>query len=83
MIKKIMMKKNHFAEECFFNCYSAAPWPRLGHDQSGSLTNLMLITALLHILPEGHSEPQNEIGSLSLDEHLVGFEPETILITML
>ena len=43
----------------------------------------MLITALLHILPEGHPEPQNEIGSLSLDEHLVGFEPETILITML
>ena len=34
----------------------------------------MLITAFLHIRPEGHREPRNEVGSLSPAEHLVGFE---------
>ena len=31
----------------------------------------------LHFRPEGHREPRNEVGSLSLAEHLVGFEPGT------
>ena len=37
----------------------------------------MLITCVLHIQPESHWEPRNEVGSLSPAEHLVGFELET------
>ena len=37
----------------------------------------MLITCVLHIRPEGHLGPRNEVGSLSPAEHLVGFEPTT------
>ena len=29
---------------------------------------------ILHIRPEGHREPRNEVGSLGPVEHLVGFE---------
>ena len=29
---------------------------------------------VLHFRPEGHREPRNEVGSLSLAERLVGFE---------
>ena len=61
----------------FFNCYLAVPWPTLGHSQGHSLTNLMLITAFVHIQPEGHWEPRNEVGSLSPAKHLAGFEPGT------
>ena len=61
----------------FFNCYLAVPWPTLGHSQGHSLTNLMLITAFVHIQPEGHWEPRNEVGSLSPVKHLAGFEPGT------
>ena len=31
----------------------------------------------LHIQPEGHWQPCNKVGSLSLAKRLVGFEPET------
>ena len=41
----------------FFNCYLAVPWPTLDHSQGDSLTNPMLITAFVHIRPEGHREP--------------------------
>ena len=58
----------------FFNCYLAAPWPTLGHYWGGSLTHLMVITCILHIQPEGHWEPCNEVGSLSPTQHLVGFK---------
>ena len=58
----------------FFNCYLAAPWQTLGHHWGGSLTHMMLITCILHIQPIGHRKPHNEVGSLSLVEHLVGFE---------
>ena len=61
----------------FFNCYLAAPWPTSGHYLGDSLTHPMLITAFLHIRPEGHREPHSEVGSLSLAEHLAGFEPGT------
>ena len=38
----------------------------------------MLINAFfLHFRPEGHREPRNEVGSLSLAERLVGFKPGT------
>ena len=61
----------------FFNCYLGVPLPVLGHSQGDSLTNLMLITAYVPILPEGHWEPCNKVGCLSPAEHLVGFEPGT------
>ena len=61
----------------FFNCYLAVPRPTLGHSQGDSLTNPMLITAFAHIQPEGHQEPRNKVGFLSLAEHLAGFEPGT------
>ena len=35
----------------------------------------MLIT-VLHFRPKGNWEPRNEVGSLSLDEHLVGLNRE-------
>ena len=37
----------------------------------------MLITAFVHVRPEGHREPRNEVGSLSPAERLAGFEPGT------
>ena len=37
-----------------------------------TLLTLMLITAFELFRPEGHREPHNEVGSLSLAEHLVG-----------
>ena len=61
----------------FFNCYLAAPRPILGHSQGDSLTNPMLITAFVHIRPEGHREPPNEVGSLSPAERLAASEPGT------
>ena len=57
----------------FSNCYLAVPWPNLGHYRS-SLTHLMLITWVLHMWSKGHQEPLNEVGSLSLAKHLVGFD---------
>ena len=57
----------------FSNCYLAVPWPNLGHYR-GSLTHLTLITWVLHMWSKGHWEPLNEVGSLSLAKHQVGFE---------
>ena len=53
----------------FLNCYLAAPWPTLDHCWGGSLTHLILITCVLHIRPEGHQEPHNEVGSLTKLHH--------------
>ena len=61
----------------FLNCYLASPWPTLGHYRGGSLTGPMLITCVIHIRPEGHREPRNEIRSLSPAKCLVEFEPGT------
>ena len=58
----------------FFNCYLAVPRPTLDHSQGDNLPNPMLITAFVHVWPESHREPRNEVGSLSLPEHLAGFE---------
>ena len=60
--------------DIIFNCYLAAPRPTLDYYRGGSLTHPMLITAFLHIRPEGHREPCNEFGSLSPADRLVGFE---------
>ena len=51
--------------------------PTLGHSQGDSITNTMSITAYVHIQPEGHREPRNEVGSLSPVKRLAGFEPGT------
>ena len=58
----------------FFNCYSAAPPPRqtLGHYPGGSRTHPLLITAFLHVRPEGHWEPRNEVAALSPAKLQVG-----------
>ena len=61
----------------FFNCYLAVPRPTLGYSQGDSLTNLMLITAFVHVRPEGHREPRSEVGSLSPAERPAGFAPGT------
>ena len=37
----------------------------------------MFITCVLHVRPEGHREPRNEVGSLGLAKCQVGFEPGT------
>ena len=46
----------------------------MGHSQGDSLTNLMLITTFVQVQPEGHQEPRNKVGALSLAEYLAGFE---------
>ena len=46
----------------------------------GQLTNPMLIAAFVHVRPEGHQEPRNEVRSLSPAERLAGFEPGNLLI---
>ena len=61
----------------FFNCYLAVPQTTLGHSEGDSLTNPMSITLFVHILPKGHQEPCNEVGSLSPADSLAGFEPGT------
>ena len=61
----------------FFNYYLAAPRPTSGHYRGDSLTHPMLITAFVHVRPEGHREPRSEVGSLSPAERLAGFEPGT------
>ena len=40
-----------------------------------SLTDPMLITVFVHVRPEGHREPRNDVGALSPTERLVDFEP--------
>ena len=75
----IRKEHNQHAEwyNFFLNCYLAVPPPALGHYWGGNLTHPMLITCVLHIWPEDHWEPRSEVGSLSLAECLVGFEPGT------
>ena len=53
------------------------PQPTLSHYRGDSLTHPMLITAFSQFRPKGHREPHNEVGSLSLVDFLVGFEPGT------
>ena len=64
-------------KKIFFNCYLAAAQLNLEHYLGDSFTLPMLITALLHIRPEGHQERCNEVESLSPNEYLVGFESGT------
>ena len=68
------------SKEClfiFFSCYLAVPRSTLGHSQGDSLTNPMLITSFVHVRPECHQEPRNEVGSLSLAKRLAWFELRT------
>ena len=55
-LKKEMAKLKLMSFFFFFNCYLAAPRPTLGHYRGDSLTHPILITAFLHIRPEGHRE---------------------------
>ena len=61
----------------FFNYYLAAPRPTSGHYRGDSLTHPMLITAFVHVRPEGHREPRSEVGSLGPAERLARFESGT------
>ena len=47
------------------------------HPRRGSLTNPMLLTAFVHVPPEGHREPCNNVGPLSPAERLVELEQGT------
>ena len=61
----------------FFDCYLVAPCPTLGHYSDSSHAHLILIAAFLHIWLECHKKPRSEVGSVSLAEPLMGFEPGT------
>lgn len=61
-------------------CYLALSWPTFGHSWGNSLTDPMLIIAFVQVRPEGHHKPRSKVGSLSLTEHLVGFELERLVI---
>ena len=58
----------------FFKLLFGCPRSTLDYYRGDSLTYLMLITAFLQFWPKGNWEPHYEIGSLSLDRCLVGFE---------
>ena len=58
------------------------PTTNFGLFSRGSLTNLMLITALYLCWPEGHWEPCNKVGSLSPAKRLVGFLMQKGLLQM-
>ena len=64
-----VLKLDGWSFICFFvffsNCCLAVPQPTLDHSQGDSLTNLMLVTAFVHVQPKGHWEPHNKVGSLS------------------
>ena len=72
--KKLNKQQQKFFFFFFFNYYLAAPRPTSGHYRGDSLTHPMLITAFVHVRPEGHREPRSEVGSLSPAERLAGFE---------
>ena len=57
----------------FFKLLFSCPMINFGLLLRGNL-HLMLITVVLHIWPEGHKEPCNEVGSLNLVKCLVGFK---------
>ena len=63
--------------ELFFELLFGCPTANFGPFLRESLTNLMLIPAFTQFQPESHQEPCNKGGSLSLAEHLEGFEPGT------
>ena len=53
-------------------CLTANPGPlSKGHCHSPNVNHCIFV----NFWPKGHWEPYNEPGSLSLAEHLVGFEP--------
>lgn len=60
----------------FFICHLADPWQTLGHCQGDSVFNAMLIN---HCISDAYfnqkvtGSPKNEVESLSLSKHLIGF----------
>ena len=75
--KKNEMIAINIIDIVIFNCYLDVPRPALNHYWGGSLIHPKLITAFLHIWPEGHCEPCKEVGSLNTAEDLVEVEPGT------
>ena len=65
-LKLIEVGNRNFSNNFFCNCFLAAPGPTLDHYRGGSLNHPMLITAFLHIRPEGHQELRNELTSTEI-----------------
>ena len=62
-----------YISKLLFGCPTANSGPLLrGQSHSPDVNHCVLDFRL-----EGHQEPRNEVGSLSLAERLVGFEPGT------
>ena len=70
-IKRFKVRTKVFEIFFFFFYCNGQLWVISWED---SLTNSMLITGFVQFRPEGHWEPRNKVGSLSLTECLVGFE---------
>ena len=50
-------------------CYLAAP-------QRGQPHTANVNHCVIQFQPKGHQEPNNQVGSISLTDHLVGFKPQ-------
>ena len=70
--------KNYTPHPYIFGCSTAnfGPLSR-GQPHSPDVNH-----CVLHIRPEGHREPRNEVGSLRTAEHLVGFELGTFRFSL-
>ena len=75
--RNIFFQKTSNIIQLFLNYHLAVPWLTLDHSQGSSLTNPMLITAFLTISTRRSYAAFSKVGSLSLTERLVGFEPGT------
>ena len=62
----------------FFQRLFGCPTANFGPLSRGQPHSPNLNHCVLHSRPEGHQEPRNEVESLSLVEHLLGFEPGTL-----
>ena len=60
------MGKDGGGWDFFFKLLSGCSMANFEPFSRDSLTNLMLITEFVQVRPEGHQEPHNEVGSLSL-----------------
>ena len=69
---------------CFFlKLLFGCPMANFGPLSRGQPHSPDVNHCILHFRREGHREPRNEVGSQSLAEHLVGFEPGTFLLQRL
>ena len=61
----------------FFQLLFGCPTANFGPLSRGQPHSPDVNHCVLHFRPEGHWEPRSEVGSVSLAERLVGFEPGT------